>query len=151
MIQSLMLMIVLAAPPDAQWKPFEFLLGDWVGEGTGGAGAFSFEPALGGKVLVRKNHSGEHEDMLVVSRKSPAAPYRATYWDNEGHVMEYTVTATDAPATLLFVSDANPNEPRFRLTYTQTARGAVSIVFEIAPPGKPEAFGKYLEGRARRR
>jgi len=161
-MKTLCLLFLLAAPPDTgAWKPFEFLLGDWVGEGSGGGGAFSLHPELGGKILVRKNHAEYpatnqrpailHDDLLVVYRKSPSAPYRATYWDNEGHIIEYTVTGSPDGKSLSFVSDIVSGEPRFRLTYKETAADEVAIDFEIAPPGKPEAFAPYLSGKARRK
>jgi hypothetical protein len=44
-----------------RWNDFRFLLGEWAGVGKGspgeGAGTFSFELGLDGKVLIRKSHS----------------------------------------------------------------------------------------------
>ena len=34
--------------------------------------------------------------------------------------------------------------PRFRLTYRLGTDGIIAGSFEIAPPGKPDAFGPYL-------
>jgi hypothetical protein len=121
-------------------EPFEslrFLQGEWVAEG----GGFSLKPELGGKILVRRNKSGTHEDLMVIQGG------HADYWDNEGLVIRYGVTADGKSAVLLSEGDAA--SPRYRLTYTLTATDTVSIKFEIAPPGKP--FQKYLEGSARRK
>jgi hypothetical protein len=114
-----------------------FLQGEWVAEG----GGFSLKPELGGKVLVRRNKSGAHEDLMVIQGG------HADYWDNEGHAIRYTVTADGKSAVL--ISDGDAAGPRYRLAYTLTAADTVSIKFEIAPPGKP--FQKYLEGSARRK
>ncbi len=46
------------AAPAADWKDFTPLIGEWVADasGPGGpSGGFVLEPALGGRVLVRKN------------------------------------------------------------------------------------------------
>lgn len=135
-----MLTAVLFAAMLAGAGPFDslrFLQGDWVAEG----GSFSLRPELGGKVLVRHNLSGSHEDLMVISHDG------ADYWDNEGHVIRYTVTADGKSAVFLSKEDA-PG-PRYRLTYVSTGADTVSIKFEIAPPGKP--FQLYLEGKARRK
>lgn len=41
--------------------------------------------------------------------------------------------------------------PRFRLAYRRTGAETVSLAFEIAPPGKPEAFATYLRADLRRK
>jgi hypothetical protein len=35
---------------------------------------------------------------------------------------------------------------RYRFTYTKIEAGKLKISFEIAPPGKPEEFKKYVDG-----
>lgn len=119
------------------WDSLRFLQGDWVAEGA----SFSLRPELGGKILVRHNKTGAHEDLMVIQGN------HADYWDNEGHVIRYTVTADGKSA--VFLSEGDAAGPRYRLTYILTAADTVSIKFEIAPPGKP--FQKYLEGNARRK
>src|SRR5208282_1325944 len=46
---------------DPRWAPLRFLIGEWVGEGTGepgqGEGGFSFLPDQGGRILMRKNYA----------------------------------------------------------------------------------------------
>jgi hypothetical protein len=49
-----------------------------------------------------------------------------------------------------FVSDVIANLARYRLTYTKAGPDLLAIRFEIAPPGKPDAFKTYLEAKARR-
>jgi hypothetical protein len=147
-----------ADAPDA-WTALGSLVGDWKGEGTGqpgeGAGGFTFERALGEKVFVRKNFAEypagkerpafRHEDLMVVYRDGAKA--RADYWDNEGHVIRYEVSAGEG--RVVFLSEAGPGV-RFRLTYSFPEKDRIDISFEIAPPGKPDAFKQYIAAKARR-
>jgi len=153
-----------AAPDDDAWKPYRFLVGDWTGEGSGepgkGSGRFSFAWDLQEKVLLRRNRTEYpatkdrpavlHEDLMVIYRADRDGPTKAIYFDSEGHVINYAVTFSDDKRALTFLSDAVPNAPRFRLSYTKGADEAIKIKFEIAPPGKPEGFRTYLEGSAQR-
>ncbi|WP_161663968.1 hypothetical protein [Corallococcus silvisoli] len=137
-------------------KPFAFLLGTWdaAGGGTPGAsaGTFTFQPDVQGQVLVRRNESstpaGIHEDLMVLYLPTPDA-VRASYFDNEGHVLQYAAHAEDSPASAEFVTDEGRGGPRFRLSYRLNADGTLNVKFEIAPPGAE--FRTYLEGTARRR
>ena len=149
--------------PDV-WGPYKFLVGTWTAEGHGepgkGEGAFSFQLELQGKILVRKNHlefpatpqrpSFTHEDLLIVYRDADATPNRAIYFDSEGFVIHYTATFSEEGKVLTFLSEASPNAPRQRLTYVQAGDGTLKVKFEIAPPGKPEAFVTHVEGIAHR-
>ncbi len=151
-----------SAAADDPWQPFRFLVGSWTGEGTGvsgqGSGAFTFSFDLGEKVLVRKNRADypatkdrpafSHQDLMVIYPKGKN--WKAIYFDNEGHVIQYSVEASADQKVLTFVSDAAPSAPRYRLTYTKSAEGKLAIRFEIAPPGKPEGFSPYIEATARR-
>src|ERR1700693_1226171 len=62
------------------WRPLEFLVGHWTGEGTtadqgSGTGAFSFTPDLQNKILLRKNFAEypkangksayRHDDLMI--------------------------------------------------------------------------------------
>ncbi len=163
-LQSLVALVFLvsAAPmaraADDPWHDYRFLIGRWeaIGQPGQGTGRFSLLPGLDGKVLVRKNHAelpaagnrpaGIHDDLLVMYPEGKRM--RAIYFDNEGHVIHYTVTA-DKQA-VVFVSDEAAGTPRFRLTYTPAKDATVKITFEMAPPGKPDAFRVYLEGSARK-
>ncbi|WP_223643593.1 hypothetical protein [Corallococcus sp. EGB] len=150
----------LAVPPAAELtealKPFAFLLGTWdaAGGGTPGAsaGTFTFQPDVQGHVLLRRNESstpgGRHEDLMVLFSGAPGA-VRASYFDNEGHVLQYSARAEGSPASAEFVTDGAPGTPRFRLSYRLNAGGTLNVKFEIAPPGSD--FRTYLEGTARRR
>jgi hypothetical protein len=39
-----------------------------------------------------------------------------------------------------FVSEASADAPRYRLTYVRAGSDELNLKFEIAPPGKPDAF-----------
>ena len=149
--------------PDV-WGPYKFLVGTWTAEGHGepgkGKGVFSFGLELQGKILVRRNHLNfpatpqrpafTHEDLLVVYRDAGATPNRAIYFDSEGFVIHYAVAFSEKGKVLTFLSDASPQAPRQRLTYVQNPDGSLKVKFEIAPPGKPEAFVTHVEGVAHR-
>jgi hypothetical protein len=165
-VKSLPILLATAAclfaqsPPN--WDRWQFLIGDWVGEGGGepgqGAGAFSFRLDLEGRVLVRKNRSDypaakdrpayHHEDLMVIYPEGSGA--RAVYFDNEGHVIRYNIEFP-RESNVVFLSEERSAEPRFRLTYTKLGPDKAGIRFEIAPPGKPEAFAPYIEATAHRK
>ena len=149
-----------AAKP-ANWDAWQFLLGEWEGEGSGspgqGSGGFTFSLDLQKRVLVRKNRADypatdkqpaySHEDLMVVYQEA-GQPVRAVYFDNEGHVIQYTVEFSPDQNSVIFVSEAKPAEPRYRLTYTKAPSKSVTIKFEIAPPGKPSEFKAYIQAAA---
>jgi len=149
-----------AQAKDDPWDPFRFLIGDWVGEGKEGQGSgyFSLIPDLQRKVLVRKNHAqlpaangrpaAVHEDLMVIYKSEDGKSHKAIYFDSEDHVINYTATFSPDKQTLTFISAPAPGAPRFRLTYQKEGDDRVGIKFEIAPPGKPEEFKTYLEGKA---
>jgi hypothetical protein len=141
------------------------LLGKWVGEGTAetgqpGAGYCTFEMGLQDKVMVRKNHSEYpaskdhpaivHDDVMIIYPDRDRQQIRAFYTDNEGHVIHYTVTAASDARSVLFLGDAEAGARRYRLTYTVTQPGHMTVTFEMAPPGQPEQFQKFIEGKLRR-
>jgi hypothetical protein len=163
------ILFALSATPvtagDDPWAMYRFLIGEWVGEGTGqpgqGAGEFSFLPDLQGKILVRKNRADyqasgarpafSHEDLLVVYKGEDGKRAHAIYFDSEDHVIRYAVSASEDRKSLTFISDPSPKAPRFRLTYINEDGGKLGIKFEIAPPGKPEEFKPYIEAKAKKR
>jgi hypothetical protein len=115
---------------------------------------------LQGKVLVRKNHADypatkdrpafSHDDLMVIYREAEGARACAIYFDNEGHVIHYNASLSEDGTTWVFLSDPTPSAPRYRLTYTKEKNGMLGIKFEIALPGKPDAFSTYIEAQARR-
>ena len=144
------------------WADFQFLIGSWVSADTGrdGSGRFTLEPDLDGHVLVRRNvadvpaakdrPAARHTDLMVVYRNANGSGFRASYFDNEDHVIAYAVTPLSGKQGLVFVSDLEPSAPRFRLTYVKTGEDTVAVTFESAPPGKPNDFAVYLRGVVRR-
>jgi hypothetical protein len=134
----------------ARWETLQFLLGDWVGKGSGtpgdAAGAYSFYEELNGQILVRRSFAdytaqggGRHEDLLIVYAAAPAESMHAMYFDSEGHVIHYNVATK--PNAAVFESDASQPGPRYRLSYAR-AGNTVSGKFEVAPPGGE--FKTYL-------
>lgn len=156
-----LLVVAAIAVPAAEdtWAPLRFLEGNWIGDGGGvpgqGTGAFSFRFDLQGTVLVRRSHAQypptkdrpayRHDDLMVIFQE---AGLRAVFFDNEGHVIRYAVSPQGDGVE--FLSEPATGAPRFRFTYTKQGRDAVLMRFEIAPPGQPETFKTYVEGRARR-
>ena len=149
---------------DPGWAAWQSLIGDWVGEGKGtpgeATGGFSFSPDLQGRVLVRRNWAGypegngrpafKHDDLMVIYHDSDNTT-RATYYDNEGHVIDYRVSVSSDGQTFTFISDASPSTPRFRFVYSQVKDGHLSMGFDIAPPGEPDAFKPYIKATAHRK
>lgn len=163
---GLALVLVLAsisavrAEAPASLVPLRFLLGDWeaIPDSSGGAtGAFSFSSGVQEHVIVRTNYSisraadakpsSRHDDLMVIYDE--AGTVRADYFDNEGHVIRYVVQPK--ARSVAFVSEIKPSEPRYRLTYDLGADGILNGRFEVAAPGKPDAFTQYLAWKARKR
>ena len=156
---TLALLAALAAQSGGGWETLHFLEGDWVGiEGSGqpgkaAGGGFSLHRELGGKILVRRNRAEYaatkdraafvHEDLMVIY---PDAK-RAVYFDSEGHVIHYTIEADGKSAVM--VSEPDASAPRYRLSYRSAGADSLSILFEVAPPGKD--FQKYIEAKVRRK
>lgn len=149
-----------AAKP-ADWEAWQFLLGEWEGEGSGtpgqGVGGFRFSLDLQKRVLVRKNWANypatdkqpafSHEDLMVIYQE-PSQPTRAVYFDSEGHVIHYTVEFSPDQNAVVFLSELRSTEPRYRLTYIKAPQKSVTLKFEIAPPGKPTEFKTYIQATA---
>ena len=146
------------------WEPFRFLVGEWVGKGTGGpgegTGGFSFSFDLEEKILVRKNRADypatkdkpaySHTDLMVIYKEGPETS--AIYFDNEGHTIHYAVNVSkDLPTRITFLSEISTSAPRFRFIYIKNNNDNMTFQFDIAPPGKPEGFTKYMEGSLARK
>ena len=146
-----------AAKP-ADWTAMKFLLGEWTGEGNGtpgeATGSFTFSYDLQKTVLVRKGYAEypaqngrpafRHDDLMIVFHEENET--KAIYFDNEGHVINYKVNFSKDSLSTIFVSDAVNAAPRFRFTYTKIDNDKMKFSFDIAPPGKPEEFTKYIDG-----
>jgi len=149
----------------ASLEPLKFLVGKWVGDGTAetgqpGGGFCSFELKLQDQALVRNNHSEYpatkdraaimHDDLMIIYPDRARKQLRAFYTDNEGNLIHYTVTASSDGTGAVFLGDAEPGQRRYRLTYTTTEPGRMTVTFEMAPPDKPDGFHKFIEGKLRR-
>ncbi len=86
---------------------------------------------------------------MVIYPGSTETQAQATYWDNEGHVIEYSATWSADGNTLTFLSKPGPG-PQFRLTYTKVDSDTLKVSFDMAPPGQAGAFRTYTSGRMRR-
>lgn len=151
--------------PKDSWADWSFLLGEWTaGESSGvpgqaSKGSFTLAPDLNGTVLVRKNHaeyppSGGrpaivHDDLMVIYREAGAT--KAFYDDSEGHAIYYVVTVSPDKKRIIFRSEKSASAPQYRLTYEDLQPGTAKVLFEIAPPDKPDQFTKYVEGIVRRK
>jgi hypothetical protein len=143
------------------WDKWNWLMGEWVGEGSGipgqGGGVFSFKLDLDKKILVRKSHSEYpathdkpailHEDLLIVYPDKTGSPGKAIYFDNESHVIQYTITYSEKSIRL--TSDKSSNAPVFRLTYVYLDDSTVNTKFEMSQDG--EKFMTYIEGKSKKK
>ena len=90
-----------------------------------------------------------HEDLMIVYSEVPGSK-RAIYFDNEQHVIHYQANVSEDKKTITLESLAQPVTPQFRFTYIRIDEDTLNARFEIAPPGNPEQFSIYLEGKARK-
>src|SRR5271169_1759634 len=158
----LLSLLATAQGSDEPWKPFQFIIGDWVGKGSGkpgeSDGEFSLKPDLDRKILVRRNHNeyparagqskgSVHDDLMIIYPPQGAGPYRAEYFDSEGHVLHYVISSSEN--ALVFVSDGPASVPRFRLTYKKKSENTLQIDFAMAPPNQD--FHPYVSGTVTRK
>ena len=146
------------AQQNSTWNKWNWLIGNWAGEGSGkpgqGSGTFSFKTDLDQKILMRKSHSEYpanvdkptviHEDLMIIYPDYSGSPSRAIYFDNEGHTINYSITYSDNSIAL--TSDKIPNMPLFRLTYIRLNDESVDTKFEISQDGVK--FNTYIEGKS---
>lgn len=146
------------------WARLNFLIGEWEGVGTGApgeaVGGTSFAYGLDKKILVRKNWAkyppkpGEktgisHEDLLMIYPSSGEPPFRAIYFDNESHVINYSVMFPQKADSAIFETDPAQKGPRFRMTYELAPDRTLKNVFLIAAPG--EDFKVYVQGTLKKK
>ncbi len=140
------------------FKALDFLKGSWEATtrdtaGVHVVGTYTFKTELGGHVLGRHvtslsackgpdSFDCEHSDLLYVFAEGPGQPLKAIYFDNEGHVIHYTVSTPDA-ATAVFLSDASQPGPQFRLIY-ELKNSVMSGKFQMHMPGQAD-WRSYLE------
>jgi hypothetical protein len=153
---------LVAQNSNAGWEKWQYLLGEWKGEGSGqpgtGSGMFTIKPKLEANILERKGRTAiaatatqsasVHEDVTIIYKNREGIPDKAIYFDNEKHVINYSITYPDSK--IVMTSEAMPGAPRFRLIYDKVDEKQVKIRFEIAMPNAPEEFKMYLEGSNRK-
>ena len=146
------------AQEKASWNEWNWLLGQWKGEGSGepgqGGGTFSFTLELDKQIIIRKSHSeypptqdkpmAIHEALLIVYLETAGNPPKAIYFDNEGHIIHYAVSYANKAIT--FVSERTNNTPAFRLIYTMQDSDTVHTKFEMSQDG--QHFMTYIEGNS---
>jgi hypothetical protein len=145
---------------NSAWDKWNWLTGEWVGEGSGqpgkGGGTFSFRTDLDGKILVRESHSEYpatenkpeviHDDLMIVYPDNTGIPSKAIYFDNEGHTINYSIAYSDR--SIVLTSSKIQNVPVFRLTYTLLDNETVNTKFEMSQDG--EKFMTYIEGKSKK-
>jgi len=157
--------LLIAAPGWAQtndpWKPLEFLVGEWTGEGGGGpgqgGGGFSFQFDLNKTVMVRKNYAEHpaqngreafrHDDLMVVYLDESSKKPRAIYFDSEGHTIRYAITTSGS--AVVFESEAGEPGAHYRLTMTPGG-DRVKGKFEVKAPGEAQ-YQTYIDFAAKRK
>jgi hypothetical protein len=148
----------VSAPTDP-WKALEFLEGSWDAHAQAGSakaqvsGAYSFKPELKHHVLVRRSDNSadckgpasfdcEHSDMLYIYQEAENRPLNAIYFDNEGHVIHYSVSTPDSN-TAIFISESSSSGPQFRLAY-ELKDAVMWGKFQMRMPGQTQ-WKSYLE------
>jgi len=152
-------LVTLTAQPADPWKKLDFLLGEWIGIAAekdtqlgAGQGAFSFQPELNRKIIVRRNNarynSGvQHDDLMVIYLDAPNDTPHAIYFDTEGHTIRYGITFPSANR-VVFESEGSLPGARYRLTYWME-RGELDGRFEVAAPSSE--YKSYLSWKAARK
>lgn len=139
------------------------LVGEWQASGGGqpgqAAGLASFTPELQGKILVRRSYAEypaskdkpayRHDDLLIIYEDAATKSKRAIYFDNEGHVINYTVATSADGCTISLLSAPEESAPGYRLTYLEKSANQLDGKFEVAAPGKE--FATYLQWSSRRK
>ena len=147
-------------PAPSKTDPFasiRFLEGTWEARTQGASaasssGVYTFRMELGNHILARHSSTDpgckgpatfdcEHGDLLYVYQDSAGEPLKAIYFDNEGHVIHYNVSAA-SPGTVIFLSEPSPG-PRFRLVY-ELKNSIMTGKFQALMPGASE-WNSYLE------
>ncbi len=145
---------------NTNWDKWSWLMGEWIGEGGGqpgqGGGTFSFSFDLDKNIIVRKSHSEYpatdnkpktiHDDLMIVYFDASDSSIKAIYFDNEGHIINYSVMYTDKSITL--TSLKTTNTPIFRLTYDLLENEIVNTRFEMSRDGVN--FMTYVEGKSKK-
>jgi hypothetical protein len=90
----------------------------------------------------------EHNDLLYVYPGAPGEPFRAIFFDNEGHAIHYRVSVENA-GRVVFLSDPSAAGMQYRLSYALMDE-VMSGNFALRMPGQPD-FKTYLEWSGKRK
>ncbi len=154
------LTVVCYGQQSTAWDKWNWLMGEWKGEGSGqpgqGGGMFSFAFDLDKQIIVRKSHSEYpatsskpviiHDDLMIIYPDDQKGSTKAIYFDNEGHVINYSVSFEEN--SIVLTSGKAANSPTFRLTYTLLDKDMVNTKFEMSQDGK--IFMTYIEGKSKK-
>jgi hypothetical protein len=132
-----------SATSDPHWGALQFLSGTWVAaiDGKPESSSYTFAPEMNGHELVRRCSTGcnsgpmgpGYSDVLYIYKAAADQPYRAIFFDTEGHVLQYEISTPSANKAV-FLSDGSVPGPRFQLTY-ELDGGTMNGKFEMLPPG----------------
>lgn len=166
MIRLLGFLLLMVAPLAAQtapssapdpWKALSFLEGTWEAKTQGGpvnaAGFYTFQLELDKHILARHSttdpgckgpasYDCAHGDLLYVYEDAPGQQLKAIYFDNEGHVLHYSVSTPDA-TTAVFLTDPATPGPQFKLVYELKGQ-VMTGKFQMKMPGQAD-WKSYLE------
>jgi hypothetical protein len=157
--------LILALGMDAQtassnnpFRSLSFLEGTWDAKTNGSSGIeangiYAFTMELRNHVMARhmlskdsckgpESYDCNHSDLLYIYSDGPEQSLKAIYFDNEGHVIKYSVS-TPTSTTAVFLSDSSQPAPQFRLLYERKA-DTMSGKFQIRMPGQSE-WKSYIE------
>ena len=119
------------------------------------AGPFPSRPISKVRSSIRKSFAeypgrngrpaSRHDDLTILYRE--ASRLQAIYFDNEGHVIRYSVAAAPLGG-VVFTAEAPPTQARYRLSYMPAGKDRLKLRFEVADPGKE--FTTYIEATAHR-
>lgn len=136
------------------WRPFEFLIGDWQGQGHGEPGTANYERQYrfifnkkfieirnkSSWVPTPQNPQGEvHEDLGYISYDKARKTHVLRQFHIEGFVNQYALESISTDGKIVFISEAIENIPpgwRARETYQKLAEDQFSETFDLAPPDK---------------
>jgi hypothetical protein len=76
-----------------------------------------------------------HEDLLVIYQQPDELQLRAIYFDNEGHIINYTLSFPAMQPGVVFESEGSQTSPRARLVYETADKNTLVTEFFVAAPG----------------
>ncbi|MGD9899806.1 MAG: hypothetical protein AB7T22_11845 [Calditrichaceae bacterium] len=153
---ALLVLIGSAGAQDNLFEPFEFLLGEWTGNGSGFGNETStiqseFKIVMNGKYLqvtnesrfepTDKNPDGEHHiDQGLISYDNAREKFIYRQFNVEGFVNQYVlIDSVSNDSLLVFETEVIENfipGGQARWTIRKTGENAIETVFDLSFPGK---------------